>query len=83
MAWAWSPGCCVGELHGGELGASRGSIKVVFLARWFTGMWTAKLAGSGGVPARRSGDELHGGELGMAWRASLGMEREKRVQTLL
>jgi hypothetical protein len=24
----------------------------------------------------RSGDELHGGELGMAWRASLGMERE-------
>jgi hypothetical protein len=25
----------------------------------------------------RSDDELHSGELGMAWRASLGMEREK------
>jgi hypothetical protein len=57
----------VGEVQGGELGASRGSIKVVFLAQWFAGMWTTKLAGTGGVPPRRSGDELHGGELGMAW----------------
>jgi hypothetical protein len=73
----------VGELHGGELGTSRGSIKVVFLTRWFAGMWTTKLAETGGVPARRSGDELHGGKLGMAWRASLGMEREKRVRPLL
>jgi hypothetical protein len=42
---------------------------VVFLARWF--------AGTGGALARQSGDKLHGGELGMAWRASLGIEREK------
>jgi hypothetical protein len=62
---------------------SRGSIEVVFLARWFVEMWTMKLAGTGGVPARRSGDELHGGELGMAWRASLGMEREKSLAALL
>jgi hypothetical protein len=72
-----------GDGHGGRLrgraghGASRGSIEVVFLAWWFAGMWTVKLAGMGGAPARRSGDKLHGGELGMAWRASLGMEREK------
>jgi hypothetical protein len=33
-------------------GASRGSIEVVFLAQWFTVMWTAKLGwGSGMSPA--------------------------------
>jgi hypothetical protein len=56
---------------------------VVFVARWFAGMWTTKLAGTGGAPARRYGDELHDGELGMAWRASLGMEREKGSAALL
>ena len=56
---------------------------MVFVARWFAGMWTTKLAGTGGAPARRYGDELHDGELGMAWRASLGMEREKGSAALL
>jgi hypothetical protein len=74
-------GTVVGVLHGRASrwrvghGVSRGSIEVVFLARWFAGMWTTKLAGTGGAPVRWFSDELHGGELGMAWRSSLGMER--------